>query len=85
MIIFFWIGGAVATGAFAHVRRNRNAFGWFLLALLISPLLAFAFCDILREIEPNTHEIPDFNDLPAAEQRRIMKNFPANFPARNHG
>jgi hypothetical protein len=48
-IILFWIGGAIATGMFAHIRRNRNGFGWFVLALLISPILAGIFVAILRE------------------------------------
>jgi hypothetical protein len=31
-------------GDFAENHRNRNGAAWFLLALLISPLLAFIFC-----------------------------------------
>jgi hypothetical protein len=50
--IFFWVGGAIATGMFASIRRNRDGFGWFALALVISPILAFFFCTILRERAP---------------------------------
>ena len=31
--IFFWVGGAIATDMFASIRRNRDGFGWFALAL----------------------------------------------------
>jgi hypothetical protein len=37
---FFWIGFAVIVGIVANSRRGRSGFRWFLLALLISPLLA---------------------------------------------
>ena len=50
--IFIWVGGAIATGMFAGIRRNRDGFGWFALALVISPILAFFFCTILRERAP---------------------------------
>jgi hypothetical protein len=46
-VFLFWLGGAVAVGMFAAIRRNRSAMGWFLLALLISPLLAGIFLAIL--------------------------------------
>jgi phosphotransferase system glucose/maltose/N-acetylglucosamine-specific IIC component len=49
MILFFWIAGAIATGMFAHIRRGREGIVWFVLALIISPLLAFVFCAILRD------------------------------------
>jgi hypothetical protein len=42
-------GGAIATGMFASIRRNRDGLGWFALALVITPILAFFFCTILRE------------------------------------
>lgn len=41
MVIFlFWIGLSVAIGAGAD-GRGRSGFGWFLLSLFISPLIAF--------------------------------------------
>ena len=39
----------VLVGLFASQRRNRDGIGWFLIALLISPLLAFLFVAILHE------------------------------------
>jgi phosphate/sulfate permease len=77
-ILLFWIGGAIATGMFASIRRNRNGFGWFVLALLISPILAFIFCAILQAKPANTNarkQHPDFSELPAAEQERLAKMF----------
>jgi hypothetical protein len=59
MYVFFWLGGALATGMFASIRRNRSGFGWFLLALLISPLLAFIFVAILRSRIQRAVEIVD--------------------------
>jgi hypothetical protein len=50
-IFLFWIGLSIAVGMFAEIRRNRSGVGWFLLALLTSPLLAFAFCAILEPIK----------------------------------
>ena len=44
---FFWIVFAILVGIFASMRRARNGFGWFLLAMLISPLLAFLLCAAL--------------------------------------
>jgi biotin transporter BioY len=38
--LFVWLVCAILVGVFAHGRRNRNGMGWFLLAALISPLLA---------------------------------------------
>jgi uncharacterized membrane-anchored protein len=35
-----WIGLCIVVGVAAQSRRNRNGFGWFLLSLLITPLLA---------------------------------------------
>jgi hypothetical protein len=39
-VLIGWVVGAAIVGAAAHARR-RSGVGWFLLALLISPLLAF--------------------------------------------
>jgi hypothetical protein len=66
LIFFYWIAFSVAVGMFADVRRNRNVGGWFVLALIISPLLAGTYLAILRErpekakqmIEPEREEPP---------------------------
>jgi hypothetical protein len=85
-LFLFWVAFSILVGVFASVRRKRSGFGWFLLALVISPLIAGVLCAILREIEPSTAvritpEYVDFNDLPASEQRRLMK-FNADLAAR---
>lgn len=38
-LMFFWLAAAVVVGVIAAA-RNRSGFGWFLLAVVISPLLA---------------------------------------------
>ncbi|WFU75496.1 hypothetical protein [Bradyrhizobium sp. CB2312] len=50
-MIFFltWTAFSVAVGLFASVRRNRSSFGWFVIALIVSPIIAGVFCAILRE------------------------------------
>jgi hypothetical protein len=47
---FFWCVFSIAVSLFASVRRNRHAFGWFILAIIISPLLAGIFLAILKEL-----------------------------------
>jgi hypothetical protein len=46
ILLLFWLLLCVAVGMFAKVRRNRSFFGWFLFALVLSPLLGFVFCAI---------------------------------------
>ena len=48
-IILTWLALSVAVGMFAHIRRDRDGFGWGLLALIISSLLAGIFVAILKE------------------------------------
>lgn len=45
----FWVAFSIAVGMFAGTRRNRSGFGWFILAMIISPLLAGIFVAILKE------------------------------------
>jgi hypothetical protein len=56
MLILFWFGFAIVVGVFANQRRNRSGFGWFLLSLLISPLLAGLFVACLKPPEPSERE-----------------------------
>ena len=44
-----WLAFSVIVGVFASQRRNRSGFGWFVLALLISPVLAFLLCVAMKE------------------------------------
>ena len=41
-LIYFWVGLCIAVGIFAH-RYNRSGFGWFVISMLLSPLLGFVF------------------------------------------
>ncbi|WP_439372941.1 hypothetical protein [Bradyrhizobium sp. DASA03120] len=77
-MIFFltWTAFSVAVGLFASVRRNRSGFGWFLIAFIVSPVIAGVFCAILREKAepvPTPTQYPALADLPASEQARLAK------------
>lgn len=51
-ILLFWLPLCIAVGMFASIRRNRSGLGWFLIALVSSPLLAMIYVAILKEVEP---------------------------------
>jgi uncharacterized membrane protein YhdT len=48
-IFVFWLGFSVAIGVWAS-NRGRSGFGWFLLACLISPLLAGIFLAVTKNM-----------------------------------
>ena len=50
-IFLLWVLLSAAVGVFVSQRRNRNGFGWFLLCLLVSPLIGFAFAAALNPLE----------------------------------
>ena len=50
-IFFLWLIFAITAAVFARVRRNRSAFGWFLFAVFLSPLLAWIILAILKPRE----------------------------------
>jgi hypothetical protein len=50
-LIFGWFFFAVAAGMLASIRRNRDGVGWFFVAILFSPLVAFV---LLLILQPNT-------------------------------
>jgi hypothetical protein len=52
IILFFWIGFSVAVGIAANTRNGRGGFGWFVVALIISPILAAAFLFALPKGDP---------------------------------
>lgn len=74
----FWLGFAVVVGVYAS-RRGRSGLGWFLLAAVVSPLLAFLLCLALGplpqpgstgQISPDTHvKCPDCRELVLADAR----------------
>lgn len=45
----FWVLLAIAVGIWAS-NKGRSGFGWFLLAMLLSPLLGFIFCAIAKDL-----------------------------------
>lgn len=69
-IIFFWLLFALVVGMIAS-SRGRSGFGWFLLACLISPLLALIILlvsasrgDQAERPNPSTHvKCPDCREL----------------------
>ncbi|AEC22240.1 hypothetical protein PT7_P004 (plasmid) [Pusillimonas sp. T7-7] len=59
-IILFWFLFAIAVGIWAN-NRGRNGFAWFLLAAIISPILAAVFLAAssnLKEAEARSAERP---------------------------
>jgi hypothetical protein len=59
MIILLWLPLTIAAAMFAHIRRGRNAFGWFVFAFFLSPFLAFVFLAILPVRPPSPRELRD--------------------------
>lgn len=49
-IFILWVALSIAVGLFASNYRNRSGFGWFVLSLLISPLLGFVFAAVSRSL-----------------------------------
>ena len=49
--VFFWIFFAVLVGMFA-ARRGRSGVGWFILAAILSPLLAWLLLLVLADLKP---------------------------------
>ena len=68
--IFLWLGLAVVIGI-GGASRGRSGFGWFLLAAVISPLLALILLVLLPSLKtvvqkptPETHvKCPDCREL----------------------
>ncbi|MCG7328031.1 hypothetical protein [Achromobacter sp. ACRQX] len=75
-IIFFWLLFALVVGIVAS-GRGRSGFGWFILACLISPLLAGIFLLVSANLatkaerpNPSTHvKCPDCAELVLAEAK----------------
>ena len=56
-LMFFWFGLAIAVGIFAS-NRGRSVFGWFLLACIISPLLALILLAVTKNRSILSTDIP---------------------------
>ena len=86
-IIFFWFAFAVIVGIAANTRA-RNGFGWFLLAALISPLIAGLLLIALpRGGSSSSGFRPDgmlgqtpFRYLPNGEVEAIIQGSAVRFP-----
>lgn len=53
-VFIFWVLFSVAAGVFAS-NRGRSGIGWFVLSLLISPLLGLIFVAVMKDLSrPNT-------------------------------
>lgn len=44
-----WLFLAVAVGVYAKNHRGRSGLGWFVLALIISPLVAFILVLVMKD------------------------------------
>ncbi|HEX5998128.1 MAG TPA: hypothetical protein VFZ16_01825 [Hyphomicrobiaceae bacterium] len=73
--ILLWLLLCVAVAIFAN-RYNRSAFGWFVFAFVLSPLVGFAFVAALgpapevaieREREPTPRTLPQMSRRVANE------------------
>ena len=49
-IFILWFALSIAVGIFASNYRSRSGIGWFLLSLLISPLLGFIFAAVSKSL-----------------------------------
>ena len=75
-LIFGYLLLAIAAGIFAS-SRGRSGFGWFLISLVLSPLISFVFLLVLQNLKekslmpsPDTHvKCPDCKELVLKEAR----------------
>lgn len=71
--VFFWLGFSAVVGV-AAVKRNRSGVGWFILALVISPLLAGLLVLALGGSRPTTvYLTKDAAEVPANTFGRILE------------
>jgi len=61
MSIFLWVGFAIAVGVWAS-NRGRNGFIWFLIACVISPLLAGVYLAVIKNKADNGEQIAEIDD-----------------------
>lgn len=61
MFYLGWLFFSVAAGMFAEFHRKRNGVGWFFVALVFSPLVAFVLVAILPEKAPKQIRLQPIN------------------------
>lgn len=49
--VFFWVFFSIIVGVFAG-NRGRSGAGWFVLSLLISPLITFLLVAVSKNLDP---------------------------------
>lgn len=71
MIFIFWLVFAILVGVFAS-SKGRSGVGFFFLAVLLSPLIAFIIALIVRPIRANTEakamESGEFKKCPSCAE-----------------
>lgn len=67
-LIIFWFVVSLLVSVFAS-SRNRSGFGWFILSLIISPLITFVFLAIL----PKRAGYLETNELPQSLESKLKE------------
>lgn len=74
--LILWVGFAFVVGGVASA-RGRSSFGWFLLAVLLSPLISGLILAILPDLRTRAllEEIRDASSVSDRElKRNVLKN-----------
>jgi hypothetical protein len=51
-LVLFWFMFSIVVGVFAGT-KNRTGFGWFILSLIISPIITFLLVAVLPRVSKN--------------------------------
>ena len=70
-IFLFWSVGAIIVGIVAS-NKGRSGFGWFVLGLLISPLLSGLLVLAVSRNGMNAHDQMLFDAMPEDQQQRVI-------------
>ena len=71
-ILLFWVVGAIVVGIVAN-NKGRSGFGWFVLGLLISPLLAGLLVLAVSREGMTAHDQMLFDAMPEEQQQRVLQ------------
>lgn len=75
--LLFWLGGAILVSILAS-KRGRSGGGWFVLSLIISPLLAGLFVLVLGSVSDESARKCPFCMEPVAAQAIRCKHCQAD-------